>query len=44
MGYHESHLFIRFVQFEYASYKEDAGKPPPTFMTQEQDDEAAADR
>ncbi|XP_021364139.1 uncharacterized protein LOC110457263 isoform X2 [Mizuhopecten yessoensis] len=44
MGYHESHMYIRFVQFEYASYKEDAGKPPPTFMTQDQDDESAADR
>ena len=46
MGYDECHLFLRFVQFEFASFKDDAGKPPPVFITalQEEDSESTVDR
>ena len=44
MGFDECHLFLRFVQFEFASYKESAGKPPPIFITAVQEDDSSVDR
>jgi len=44
MGFDECHLFMRFLQFDYAVYKEGAGKPPPLFITAVQDDDSAVDR
>lgn len=44
MGYDECHLFLRFLQFEYAVYKEGAGKPPPLFITAVQEDDSSVDR
>lgn len=40
MGYEECHLFLRFVQFEFAAYNEDAGKPPPVFITSVNEDDS----
>ncbi|KAL5014657.1 hypothetical protein ScPMuIL_008927 [Solemya velum] len=44
MGFDEYHLYIRNVQFEYAKKKEDAGKPPPIFITAVHEDDSAVDR
>ncbi|XP_067931806.1 uncharacterized protein [Watersipora subatra] len=44
MGFDECHLYMRFLQFDYAVYKENAGKPPPKHITSIQDDESAVDR
>ena len=44
MGYDEQHLYMRFVQMEFASHKDDAGKPPPIFITSCLEDESLLDR
>jgi len=44
MEYDECHLYLRPVQFEFAPFKEDAGKPPPVFITSIQEDDSAVDR
>ena len=44
MGFEECHLFLRYVQFEYANMKENAGKPPPVFLTAIQEDDTSIDR
>ncbi|KAK3774803.1 hypothetical protein RRG08_034892 [Elysia crispata] len=44
MGYPDFHLNMRFVQFEFASFKEKAGKPPPIFITAVQEDDTAVDK
>lgn len=44
MGYDESHLFMRSIQFEFATEKKDAGKAPPLFITAIHEDDSAVDR
>ncbi|XP_059153793.1 uncharacterized protein LOC131939486 [Physella acuta] len=44
MGYPDCHMNLRFVQFEFASFKEKAGKPPPIFITSVQEDDSAVDK
>ncbi|KAH3820990.1 hypothetical protein DPMN_122743, partial [Dreissena polymorpha] len=44
MGFDEFHMYMRFVQMEFAGFKEDAGKPPPTFITTVLEDESLVDR
>ncbi|CAL1545735.1 unnamed protein product [Lymnaea stagnalis] len=44
MGFPDFHMNLRFVQFEFANYKEKAGKPPPVFITAVQEDETAVDK
>ncbi|XP_012939634.1 uncharacterized protein LOC101845475 [Aplysia californica] len=44
MGYPDYHMNMRFVQFEFASYKEKAGKAPPIFITAVQEDDTAVDK
>lgn len=44
MGFDEFHMYMRFVQMEFAGFKEDAGKPPPTFITSVLEDESLVDR
>ncbi|ELT87774.1 hypothetical protein CAPTEDRAFT_135511, partial [Capitella teleta] len=44
MGYDECHMFLRFVQFEFANHKESAGNPPPVFITAVQEDDSMLDR
>ena len=44
MGYEDCHLFMRSIQFEFAKFKDDAGKPPPTFITAVQEDDSGVDR
>ena len=44
MGFDECHLYMRFLQFDYAVFKEGAGKPPPIHITAVQDDDSAVDR
>jgi len=44
MDYDECHLFLRPVQFEFAPFKEDAGKPPPLLITSVQEDDSMMDR
>lgn len=44
MGYDECHMFLRFVQFEFADHKEGAGAPPPVFITAIQEDDSMLDR
>ena len=45
MGYEECHLFLRFVQFEFANFKEKL-RTPPIFITavQEDGDDTSVDR
>jgi len=44
MDFDECHLYLRPVQLEFAPFKEDAGKPPPVFMTVVQEDDSLVDR
>jgi len=44
MGFDEFHMYMRFVQMEFAGFKENAGKPPPTFITSVLEDESLVDR
>ncbi|XP_071476027.1 uncharacterized protein [Diadema antillarum] len=44
MGFEEFHMFMRCVQFEFATHKPDADQPPPLFMTALQEDDANLDR
>ncbi|KAH9494550.1 hypothetical protein Btru_042420 [Bulinus truncatus] len=44
MGFPDYHMNIRFVQFEFANFKEKAGKPPPVFITAIQEDDTAVDK
>lgn len=44
MGFDDFHLYMRFVQMEFAPFKENAGKPPPTFITSVLEDESLVDR
>ena len=44
MGYDAAHLNMRLVQFEYASHRPSANKPPPIFITAIQDNDSAVDK
>ena len=44
MGYDECHLFMRSIQFEFAKFNDEAGKPPPVFITAIQEDDTGVDR
>ncbi|XP_077981616.1 uncharacterized protein LOC144436648 [Glandiceps talaboti] len=44
MGFEEFHLYLRYVQFEFASFKENADQPPPVFITALQEDDSSIDR
>ncbi|PIK38490.1 hypothetical protein BSL78_24687 [Apostichopus japonicus] len=39
MGFDEYHLFLMCVQFDFASFKENADQPPPLFITALQEDD-----
>ncbi|KAK2144748.1 hypothetical protein LSH36_734g02004 [Paralvinella palmiformis] len=43
MSYEDFHLFLRFVQFEYAAHKERLTKPP-IYITDLQEDDSMVDR
>nr|KAG5699494.1 hypothetical protein BaRGS_020053 [Batillaria attramentaria] len=43
MGYDAAHLNLRLVQFEYASHRPTATKPPPIFITAIQDNDSSVD-
>ncbi|XP_022108314.1 uncharacterized protein LOC110988792 isoform X2 [Acanthaster planci] len=44
MGFDLCHLFLRCVQFEFASHKENADQPPPLFITALHEDDTNVDR
>lgn len=44
MGFDEYHLFLMCVQFDFASFKENADQPPPLFITALQEDDPNVDR
>lgn len=44
MRFDECHLFMRFLQFDYAVRKEGAGKPPPLLISAVQEDDSSVDR
>ncbi|KAL8592207.1 hypothetical protein ACOMHN_030882 [Nucella lapillus] len=44
MGYDAAHLNMRLVQFEYASHRPSASKPPPIFITAIQDNDSPVDK
>ncbi|XP_038054173.1 uncharacterized protein LOC119726519 isoform X2 [Patiria miniata] len=44
MGFDFCHLFLRCVQFEFASHKENADQPPPLFITALHEDDTNVDR
>ncbi|XP_078341998.1 uncharacterized protein LOC111108050 isoform X2 [Crassostrea virginica] len=41
LGFSDYHMFIRAIQFESASMKDDAGKAPPISMSDVQEDDSA---
>lgn len=45
MGYEEFHMYLRYVQFDFAKFKENAGQPPPVFVSEiNADDSSQIDR
>ncbi|XP_043924848.1 uncharacterized protein LOC122799665 [Protopterus annectens] len=44
MGFEEYHLYLRPVQFEFASHKEEAEQLPPVFITALLEDDSSIDR
>lgn len=44
MGFEEFHMYMRYVQFDFAKYKEDAGAPPPVFVSELGADDTHIDR
>uniref|UniRef100_UPI00398EB9BA uncharacterized protein isoform X2 n=1 Tax=Pristiophorus japonicus TaxID=55135 RepID=UPI00398EB9BA len=44
MGFDEFHLYLRPVQFEFATHKEKADQPPPVFITTLLEDSSKIDR
>ncbi|XP_055490903.1 uncharacterized protein LOC129696855 [Leucoraja erinacea] len=44
MGFDEFHLYLRPVQFEFASHKDKADQPPPVFITSLLEDDSSIDR
>lgn len=44
MGFEEYHMYTRYVQLDFAKYKEDAGTPPPLFVSEIRPDDIQIDR
>jgi hypothetical protein len=44
MGFDDFHLYMRYIQFDFAKYKDDAGKPPPPFVTELSMEDSKIDR
>jgi hypothetical protein len=44
MGFEEFHMYLRYVQFDFAKYKENAGNPPPIFVTDLNPEDSQLDR
>ena len=44
MGFEEFHMYLRYVQFDFAKYKETAGAPPPLFVSEVNSEESQIDR
>lgn len=44
MGFEEYHMYMRYVQLDFAKRKEDAGQPPPLFVSDIGPDDIQIDR
>ena len=44
MGFEEFHMYLRYVQFDFAKFKENAGNPPPLFVSELNAEESQIDR
>ncbi|XP_048257717.1 uncharacterized protein LOC124151794 isoform X2 [Haliotis rufescens] len=44
MNFPDCHMYLRPIQFEFASFKDNAKKPPPIFITSVQGDESSFER
>lgn len=44
MGFEEYHMYMRYVQLDFAKFKEDAGSPPPLFVSEIRPDDIQIDR
>lgn len=44
MGFEEYHMYMRYVQLDFAKFKEDAGTPPPLFVSEIRADDIQIDR
>ncbi|RNA35350.1 transmembrane protein -like [Brachionus plicatilis] len=44
LGFEEFHMYLRYVQFDFAKYKENAGDPPPVFVSELSSDDSQIDR
>jgi hypothetical protein len=44
MGFEEYHMYLRYVQFDFAKYKENAGNPPPVFVSDLNPEDSQLDR
>jgi hypothetical protein len=44
MGFEEFHMYLRYVQFDFAKFKENAGNPPPLFVSELNPEESQIDR
>jgi hypothetical protein len=44
MGFEEFHMYLRYVQFDFAMHKENAGAPPPLLVSELNPEETQLDR
>lgn len=44
MGFEDFHMFLRYVQFDFAKYKDNAGNPPPIFVSELNSEDSQIDR
>lgn len=44
MGFEEFHMYLRYVQFDFATYKQNAGAPPPLLVSELNPEETQIDR
>ena len=44
MGFEDFHMYLRYVQFDYAKFKENAGNPSHLFVSEQSPEETQLDR
>lgn len=44
LGFEDFHMFLRYVQFDFAKYKDTAGNPPPVFVSELHSEDSQIDR
>lgn len=44
MGFEDFHMFLRYLEFDIAKYKDNAGQPPPIFINELNSEDSKIDR